>query len=85
MLSQLTGHLVQDRTGLNANYDFILEWAPDSGGIERPRDDGGGSPPQSSGPSIFNAIQEQLGLKLNAAKGNVPALVIDHAEKPSEN
>ena len=85
MLSQLTGHFVLDRTGLNGNYDFTLEWAPDSRGMQRPSDDGSGSPPESSGPSIFNAIQEQLGLKLNAAKGNVPALVIDHATKPSEN
>lgn len=43
------------------------------------------SPAGSSGPSIFKAIQEQLGLKLESQKGPVETLVIDHVEKPSEN
>lgn len=43
------------------------------------------SPAGSSGPSIFRAIQEQLGLKLESQKGPVETLVIDHVEKPSEN
>jgi uncharacterized protein (TIGR03435 family) len=42
-------------------------------------------PPGDDGPSIFTAVQEQLGLRLEALKGSVEMLLIDHAEKPSEN
>jgi uncharacterized protein (TIGR03435 family) len=67
-----------DKTGLAGTYDFTLEWTPD----EAP---GAGAPSNDSGPSIFTAVQEQLGLKLIPTKGPVPVLVIDHAEMPSEN
>jgi uncharacterized protein (TIGR03435 family) len=66
---------VLDLTGLKDTYDFILEWAPDSVQTD-----------DASGPSVFTAIQEQLGLKLEARKHPVEILVIDHADKvPSEN
>jgi uncharacterized protein (TIGR03435 family) len=66
---------VLDLTGLKDTYDFALEWAPDSVQTD-----------DASGPSVFTAIQEQLGLKLDARKHPVEILVIDHAEKvPSEN
>ena len=66
---------VLDRTGLTGSYDFKLEWTPEA---STPA-------PDSNGPSIFTAIQEQLGLKLEATKSAVEIIVIDHAEKPSAN
>jgi uncharacterized protein (TIGR03435 family) len=85
-LSQQLGYSVIDKTGLSGNYDFKLAWTPDApapGG----RADGSSlpSPSDSSGPSIFTAIREDLGLRLQAAKGPVEVIVIDHVEKPKEN
>ena len=80
-------HLVQNKTGLTGIYDFTLEWSPEENhdaGPEPPPA-GGGNAPDSTGPSLFTALQEQLGLKLESQKGPVPVLVIDHVEKPSEN
>jgi len=76
---------VIDKTGLTGNYDFTLKWAPDQ---NTPMFNGAGNdsvPSDSSGPSIFTAVQEQLGLKLESQKGPVEMIVIDHVEKPSEN
>jgi uncharacterized protein (TIGR03435 family) len=73
-LSWRLGRPVIDRTGLEGRYELTLKWADD--------DSASGGP---DGPSLFTAIQEQLGLKLESTKGPVPVLVIDHAEKPSEN
>jgi uncharacterized protein (TIGR03435 family) len=89
-LSQRLGRPVVDRTGLDAHYDFKLEWAPDpSQPVVQSRDSGtavsSAPAPDSSGPSIFTALQEQLGLKLEAEKGPVEIIVIDRADKPSEN
>jgi uncharacterized protein (TIGR03435 family) len=73
---------VVDRTGLTARYDFDLDWAPDTSQF-------GGDVPAASetGPSLplFEAIQKQLGLRLEATRGEVDALVVDSAQKPSEN
>ena len=87
LLTQQTGRTVVDNTGLKGNYDFTLHWTPDQ---SAPTLNGPGAGPDSStssesGPSIFTAIQEQLGLKLESQKGPVEILVIDHVEKPSEN
>ena len=87
LLTQQTGRTVVDNTGLKGNYDFTLHWTPDQ---STPTLNGPGAGPDSStssesGPSIFTAIQEQLGLKLESQKGSVEILVIDHVEKPSEN
>jgi bla regulator protein blaR1 len=83
-LSQQLGSSVIDRTGLTGQYDFELKW---TGEFSQPQ--GGladaGPQPGLDGPSIFTAIQEQLGLKLESTKGPVDVLVIDHAEQPSEN
>ena len=93
-LSNQIGRTVVDRTGLTGLYDFTLKWTPDESQppmFPGPREAPEGRPPgdraanADSGPSIFTAIQEQLGLKLESQKGPVPILVIDRIEKPSEN
>jgi uncharacterized protein (TIGR03435 family) len=91
-LSWQTGHHVIDKTGLTGKYDFTLKWAPGEG--ETPMlhgppggNTGGANAPadESNGPSLFTALQEQLGLKLDSQKAPVEVVVIDHAEKPSAN
>jgi len=84
--------IVQDKTGLAGVYDFTLTWTPDHDHDSEgpgPNSSNGGpgiaSARDSGGPSIFTALQEQLGLKLESQKGMVEALVIDHIERPSEN
>lgn len=73
---------VVDRTELTGRYDFDLDWAPDETqfGGEVPV-----APADAQAPPFFTAIQQQLGLRLEAMRGNVPALVIDHAEEPGSN
>lgn len=74
-LVMTTQHPVIDRTGLVGQYDFDLEFAPlDSDALA-----------SSAGPSLFTAVQEQLGLKLENVKAPLEGLVIDRAERPSEN
>ena len=90
ILSRQLGRTVVDKTGLTGNYDFELEWTPDDGGPQpppRPADGSasGAAAPADPGASIFTAIQEQLGLKLESTKGPLEVVVIDHIEKPSEN
>lgn len=74
-LSASAGRPVHDRTGLTGYYAYQLDWLPPGRSAE----------PDSDTPSIFTAIQEQLGLKLEPAKGSVEMLIIDSAERPSEN
>jgi uncharacterized protein (TIGR03435 family) len=90
MLSQQLHRTVLDKTGLTGKYDLELTWTPDQGadpmfkgpdGLPQRAD----AAPDSSGPSIFTALQEQLGLKLLSSKGSVETIVIDHVEMPSEN
>ena len=89
-LSRQLSRTVIDKTGLNDRYDVKLEWTPEGGegGAETlglPPSLDAPAPTASTGPSIFTAIQEQLGLKLESAKGPVEIVVIDRAEKPSAN
>jgi uncharacterized protein (TIGR03435 family) len=81
-LAQFLNRTVIDKTGLTGTFDFHLEFTPDdlTPGITTSTH---ASDPL--GPSIFAALQEQLGLKLEAGKGPVELLVIDHVERPSEN
>jgi uncharacterized protein (TIGR03435 family) len=72
---------VVDQTGLVGRYDFDLQFAPDErlwGGILKP-------PENSDKPDLFKAIQEQLGLRLEATTGPVDTIVIDTIERPSAN
>jgi bla regulator protein blaR1 len=81
------GRPVLDRTGLTGKYNFDLKWTPDvtPGAMPGPPTAAEMAPPDTSGPSIFTAIQEQLGLKLESTKAPVETLEIVHIEKPSEN
>jgi uncharacterized protein (TIGR03435 family) len=67
---------VIDKTGLTGKYDFQLQWT---------ENEDAETGPEANWPSLFTAIQQQLGLKLESAKGPVPVLVIEHVEKPSGN
>jgi len=86
-LSRFAGGIVVDKTGLTGTYDIELSYAPSPGinptGRDLPPQAAPPPPPvNSDAPSIFAAVQEQLGLKLEATKGQVDVLVIDSAEKP---
>jgi len=75
-LEWLAGRPIVDKTGISGKYDLHLKWTLE----QAPRGDAG----DVSAP-IFSALQEQLGLKLQSAKGQVETLVVDHVERPSEN
>jgi len=82
-LASVLGRNVLDETGLTGQYEVKLEWAPDVGPIsEEQRADLSAAVERRS---IFSAVQEQLGLKLEPRKGKVQFFVIDGAEKPGEN
>ncbi len=83
-LSQSVDRMVVDRTGLKWAFDFALEFAPEFGPGSQPGVTATASDP-SAPPSLFTALQEQLGLKLESTKSPVDVLVIDSVEKPSEN
>lgn len=80
----VTDKPVVDHTGLTDRYDFTLKWTPDqsqfgSTPLPPPRDDA------NAPPSLYTAVQEQLGLKIEAAKALDDVIVIDHVERPSPN
>lgn len=87
-LGQFLGRSVDrkivDKTGLSGLFDFSLEFAPDMGPGSQ-RDSSASASDSPAPPSLFTALEEQLGLKLEATKGPVDVLVIDHAEEPSPN
>jgi uncharacterized protein (TIGR03435 family) len=87
-LSQIVGGIVVDKTGLTGTYDWDLKYAPDPGLPARsdfPPLPAGAATPVIDGPSIFTALQEQLGLKLESGKEPVEVLVVDRAEQPADN
>jgi uncharacterized protein (TIGR03435 family) len=71
-LSKRVGRVVIDKTGLKGCYDIELDWSDDDDNSDE-------------APTIFTAVKEQLGLRVESEKAKVPVLVVDHAEMPSEN
>ena len=77
--------IVQDRTGLDGGFDLDLTWTPEQRGVPGDADPLFPQPlVDPNGPSIFTAVQEQLGLKLESSTGSVDVLVIDRVEQLSE-
>jgi uncharacterized protein (TIGR03435 family) len=72
-LSFAVGRVVVNKTGLEGGYDFTLDYAPD------------GADASDTRPSIFTALEEQLGLKLEPARGPVDVIVVDHIEQATAN
>jgi uncharacterized protein (TIGR03435 family) len=72
-LVAILNRTVVNKTGFNGMFDVHLEYSPVEDTVEAAR------------PSIFTAIQEQLGLRLESARGPVEVLVVDHVERPSDN
>jgi uncharacterized protein (TIGR03435 family) len=73
--------MVIDKTGLKGRFDFTLKYSPDR---DAPVGADNGLP-RDDAPSIFTALEDQLGLKLQPDKGPVATVVIDHVEQPTEN
>jgi len=72
------GRPVEDKTGLTGHYDISLQWDPNDASSPS-------VPVESSEPSIFTALKEQLGLKLESTKAPLDTITIDHVERPSDN
>jgi uncharacterized protein (TIGR03435 family) len=87
MLFGVLGRPVINKTGIAGRFDLRVEFSREATtfGPLRPGDADGGAPASDPPESIFSALPEQLGLRLEPAKGPVEALVIDHIERPAEN
>jgi uncharacterized protein (TIGR03435 family) len=72
-LSSNVGRIILNKTGLSGKYEIDLKWSPQE------------NPSEDDGPSIFTALQEQLGLKLEPIKAPVESIVIEHVDRPTEN
>ena len=83
ILFRYTGRIVVDKTGLRGNYTINLKFAPDDARSAVPNTETSSAP--DTGPSVFTALKEQLGLELKSGKGYVDVLVIDHIDPPTEN
>jgi uncharacterized protein (TIGR03435 family) len=81
-LASLLGRPVKNETALDGFYDFNMAWTPDA-----PAAAGGpdAKPVEAVGPTLLTAVQEQLGLKLETRKGPVDVIILDRAQRPSEN
>jgi uncharacterized protein (TIGR03435 family) len=76
---EIDGRPIADKTGLSGQYDFTLRWTPIEPALEV------ASPNSDEQPSLFTALQEQLGLRLISGKEQMEVIVVDSAEKPSQN
>ena len=89
ILAGRLGHPVVDLTAIKGVFDLKLSWTPDPATVRNPAENKESPAVESmsdpSGPSIFSALQEQLGLRLEARKVPAEIIVIDHLERPSEN
>jgi uncharacterized protein (TIGR03435 family) len=90
LLSGQLGRTVVDKTGLSGDFDYKLDWTPDDtasaitkSGNPLPGDNA--TSQDAGGPSLFTALEEQLGLKLESTKGPVDVIVIDRLEQPTAN
>jgi uncharacterized protein (TIGR03435 family) len=81
-VSNFAGRMTLNRTGLQGRFDLELEFTPDQLPPEGTLPPGLPKPPVD-GPSLFTAMQEQLGLKLDSQRGPVDVLVIDSADRPT--
>ncbi len=95
-ISPMVGRTILDKTGLTGSYDYTLTWTPDmmgpgpggpppGAGPGGPGGPPGETAPDPNGPTLFTALQEELGLKLESQKGPVDVIVIDHIDPPTPN
>ena len=84
-VSQQAGRAIVDRSGLTGNYDFDLTWTPEQFANRTTPAVVNGNTIDPNGPSLFTALQEQLGLRLDAQRGPVDVLVIEKIDRPTEN
>lgn len=90
LLASFLGRTVIDKTGLKGAFDMKLEWVPDENQVAMFSamgvPEGFGAPAKDwQGPTLFTALEEQMGLRLESAKGPVELVVVDHIERPSAN
>jgi bla regulator protein blaR1 len=83
MMPEIGGRTLVDKTGLHGNYSFTLQWTSEILAAAARQTAHNAS--ESSGPSLFTALQEQLGLKLESTKAPLDTIVIEHIEQPSQN
>jgi uncharacterized protein (TIGR03435 family) len=82
-LSPMVGRIVVDKTELTGTFDYELMYAPEAlGGNPPPLINSGPVPIDPNAPTLFTALQEQLGLKLDPQRGPVQVIVVDHVEQP---
>jgi len=86
-LSPQVGRMVRNRSGLADRFEFTLRWTPDQipQGFDRKASAIGLPPIDADGPSLFTALREQLGLKVDSVRGPVEILIVDRAERPIDN